>query len=261
MLLPLTKNIIKSIRQLEMRKHRKAERLFLVEGSKSVCDILTSLRCHRLIATPEWLQTHPEAETCAEECFCVTRSEMERVSLLTTPQEVVATFHTPTHTFDPDRLRSSLTLALDDVQDPGNVGTIIRLCDWFGIREIVCSSGTADCYSPKAVQASMGAIGRVRVHHMEIRPFVTVMKGLGVPVYGTFLSGDNIYRSDLPTDGAVIVMGNEGNGISPAVESEVTHRLTIPSFATADGGSESLNVSIAAAITVSEFRRHHPPQP
>ena len=145
-------------------------------------------------------------------------------------------------------------LALDDVQDPGNMGTIIRLADWFGIRDIFCSEATVDCFNPKVVQATMGAIARVRVHYVPLPKFLQRMSSEGIPVYGTFLEGENIYDAELPATG-VLVMGNEGQGISAAVGQQTTHKLYIPSYPTDAETSESLNVAVATAVATAEIRR------
>lgn len=250
-MLALSKNTIRTIRQLELRKFRRQEEMFVAEGNKLVEDNLTAMECHKLVATEAWWETHPEAAGRAKECYIVTAAEMQRVSLLQSPQEVLGTFAIPTHRLQAEELRTRLSVVLDNIQDPGNLGTIIRLCDWFGITDILCSPTTADCYNPKVVQATMGAIARVRVHYTPLVPF---LKSLGdVPVYGTYLEGDNLYETELTPHG-LIIMGNEGNGISDEVGSCVTRKLTIPSFAYGRG-SESLNVGIATAIVASEFKR------
>ncbi len=254
----ISKNLIKQIRSLEMRKFRRQEGEFVAEGNKLVQDNLQAMKCHRLIATPDWWNTHPEAESMAEECYNITPQEMERLSLMQSPQEVLATFRLPDYKLtenDIVRLGQELVVALDEVQDPGNLGTIIRLCDWFGIRTIVCSANTADCFAPKVVQATMGAIARVKVIYTDLPAFLNQMRHAEVPVYGTFLEGQNIYQSKLTTNG-IIVMGNEGRGISDAVRQTVSHKLFIPPYPANALTSESLNVGIATAICVSEFRRN-----
>jgi len=148
-------------------------------------------------------------------------------------------------------LNGSLSLALDNVQDPGNLGTILRIADWFGIRNVLCSIGTADVFNPKTVQATMGAIGRIRIHYTDLPTFLATVK---LPVYGTFLEGKVLYDAELQNEG-IIVMGNEGNGISQAVEKWITDKLYIPDYPAESTGSESLNVSVATAIVCSEFRR------
>jgi len=254
----LSKNTIKTIRSLEQRKFRKLEGEFVAEGNKLVNDNLGLLKCHRLIATAEWWQQHPEAEQKAQECYLVTPSEMERASLMNSPQEVMGTFYIPSHNTSTEELveelKEQLIVALDEVQDPGNLGTIIRLCDWFGIRHILCSPTTADCFAPKVVQATMGAIARVQLHYVDLPNILALFQQKGDPIYGTFLEGTDIYHTELTRHG-VIVMGNEGRGISDEVRSLVTRKLFIPPFPANAVTSESLNVGIATAITVSEFRR------
>lgn len=246
----LSKNKQKLIRQLASKKHRDELGLFIAEGPKVVGDLLGHIGCHLIFATREWLDANPVQ---ADEVIEVTQSELERISLLKTPRDVLAVFRRPT---DNDALQApahELTLALDGVQDPGNLGTIIRIADWFGINHIYCSPDTADAFSPKTVMATMGAIARVQMHYL---PLVDLFKACGeqVPIYGTFLDGTNIYEQPLSAHG-IIVMGNEGNGISSAVAESINRRLFIPSFPPERPTSESLNVAIATAITCAEFRR------
>lgn len=253
----ISKNLIKQIRSLELRKFRRQEGEFVAEGNKLVQDNLKALHCHRLVATTDWWNAHPEAETSAEECYTITPQEMERLSLMQSPQEVLGTFRLPDYPLTPavmEALQKELVVALDEVQDPGNLGTIIRLCDWFGIRTIVCSANTADCFAPKVVQATMGAIARVKVIYTNLPDFLQQMRKADVPVYGTFLEGENIYGTNLTPNG-ILVMGNEGRGISDAVGQTVSHKLFIPPYPANALTSESLNVGIATAICVSEFRR------
>ena len=260
---PISKNIIKQIRSLEIRKFRRQSGEFVAEGNKLVEDNLRAMHCSRLVAVADWWEAHPEAGALADETYLITPQEMQRLSLMQSPQDVLATFRMPDVSLPTDFVQSfqnQLVVALDGVQDPGNVGTIIRLCDWFGIRNIVCSPTTADCYAPKVVQATMGAIARVRVFYTELPEFLSRMASANVPVYGTFLEGENIYQSTLSANG-VIVMGNEGKGISADVAALVSHKLFIPPFPADAVTSESLNVGIATAITVSEFRRNTPSQP
>ena len=177
---------------------------------------------------------------------------MAKVSQLTTPADVLAIYRIPQYRLDVESLKRELVLALDTVQDPGNLGTIVRLADWFGIRHIVCSPETADLYNPKVVQATMGALARVKVYYTSLPQFLAAMGRSRV--YGTFLDGSDIYRTPLSETG-VIVMGNEGNGISAGLEPYIGNRLHIPSYPVGQPTSESLNVAVAAAITCAEFRR------
>lgn len=246
----LSKNKIKYIRSLELKKNRKEEQVFIAENNKLVGDLLGYFSCKLIVATQDWLDAYPEVE--AEEVIKVSREELSRVSLLKTPQEVLAIFQQPCYDFQPEVIRESLCLALDDVQDPGNLGTIIRIADWFGIEHIFCSQGTVDVYNPKTVQATMGALARVKLHYCNLPELVASLKD--VPVFGTFLDGDDMYREELAGNG-LIVMGNEGNGVSPEVSSLINRRLYIPNYPQDRETSESLNVAVATSIICAEFRR------
>lgn len=248
----LSKNRIKYIHSLELKKYRKSEHAFLAEGNKLVQDLLGHFPCKLLVATTSWLEEHPRL--LAQETIEVTTEELGRASLLKTPQEVLAVFETPQYAYDSSLPAHSLCLALDEVQDPGNLGTIIRIADWFGIRHIFCSQGTADAFNPKTVQATMGALARVELHYCDLEKFIRTQVGNHIPVFGTFLDGENIYSKELSTHG-VIVMGNEGNGVSKAIEEIVSHKLLIPNYPSGQATSESLNVAVATAIVCAEFRR------
>lgn len=246
----LSKNKIKYIRSLEQKKIRKEEKVFLAEGPKLVGDLLGRFPCRFLAATSSWLKEH--ASVPADEVAEVAPDELSRASFLKTPQQVLAVFEQPEYTLDTAVFQNSLCLALDDVQDPGNLGTIIRLADWFGIEHILCSPNTVDVYNPKTVQATMGGIARVKVHYA---PLPALICSLGeVPVYGTFLDGKNMYEQPLSRNG-LIVMGNEGNGISKEVERLINRKLYIPNYPQNRETSESLNVAIATAVVCAEFRR------
>ena len=242
----MTKAEIQFVRSLADKRVRDAEHLFVAEGDKLIGEILSSgLRIRNIYA----LEGHFDgrAET-------VTAKEMERISQLKTASSSLAVVEQPRHKTPAQAPANRLTLALDGVQNPGNLGTIIRLADWFGITDIVCSVDSADCFNPKVIQATMGAIIRVRVHYTSLPQWLEQQKDSGVNIYGTFLDGENIYKTEKGNCG-VIVMGNEGQGISPECEKSVTHRLYIPPYPAECAGSESLNVAIATAITCSEFRR------
>lgn len=252
----LTKNVIKELRGLEARKNRKESGTFLAEGTKVVCDLLEAYRCRRLVATAEWLEAHhAQSELWMDaEVYTVKPQEMERVSLLPSVPEVLAEFETERATADSTE---ELTIMLDDVQDPGNVGTIIRTADWFGVHDIWCSMGTADCHSPKVVQSTMGALARVRVHYFanteQKLEWLRARHNAGQQLLGTFMDGDDIYATSNITDKpAVLVMGNEGKGVSAEVAELITRRITIPAFA--EPHVESLNVSIATAICLSQLK-------
>lgn len=247
----LSKNQIKYIHSLELKKNRDAQSVFLAEGPKLVGELLNSFSCTLLVATTEWMQH--TAQVQAEEIVEVSTEELSRASLLRTPQQVLAVFRRKQETVETDEITRSLCLALDGVQDPGNLGTIIRLADWFGIRHIFCSPDTADAYSPKAVQATMGSLARVVVHTQELPALIRTLPPK-TPVYGTFLDGENIYNKILTGNG-LLIMGNEGRGIRNEVAQLVNQRLYIPAYPQEKGASESLNVGVATAIVCAEFRR------
>lgn len=255
-----TNRQLKLIRQMDQARHRREAGLFLAEGPKVVGDLLRSGFSPTLIlATDEWEFIKDNKDYKGKLYYHfddvvqrVTPDELRRASLLKTPQQVLALFEIPSFPSAPIAI-GELALALDGVQDPGNLGTIIRLADWFGISRIFCSRTTADCWAPKVVQATMGSIARVRVEYCDLLP---LLKESPVPVFGTLLDGDDIYAATLPTQkGGIVVMGNEGNGISQEIRQLVTHRLLIPSYHTGPDAPESLNVAIATAIVCAELRR------
>ena len=254
----ISKNQIKFIRQLEQKKFRRREGLFVAEGTKVVGDLLAHYQPHSLFATQEWLAQHSSHLTLlTSHLYPVTDDELRRLSFLRHPQQVLALFPIPlppniSLTSHPSPLTSELSLALDGIQDPGNLGTIIRIADWFGIHDIYCSEDTVDAWNPKVVQATMGSIARVNIIYISLSDLIDSLP-TDFPVYGTLLDGENIYTHPLTPYG-LIVMGNEGNGISPEIRQRVNHRLLIPSYRQ-DDTAESLNVAIATAITCSEFRR------
>lgn len=246
----ISKNKIKYIRSLELKKNRNKEGKFVAEGFKVVDDLLALQPADLIVATQEWLHgKHFAAQT---EVIEVTEEELKKVSFLQHPQQVLAVFR-QAQDGDFSINTQELSLALDGVQDPGNLGTIIRIADWFGITHIYCSQDTADVYNPKVVQATMGSIARVKVEYGNLLALVESLPA-DVPVYGTLLDGDNIYQQQLENRG-LIVMGNEGKGISPALAKKVNRRLLIPNFPEGRATADSLNVAIATAITCSEFRR------
>lgn len=253
----LSKNKIKFIRSLELKKNRKTEKAFLAEGHKLVGDLLGRFHCRLLVATNEWFASNEQVQTDAiDETVTVSEEELSRASLLKAPQQVLAVFDQPEYPTDTSVIGRSLCLALDDIQDPGNLGTIVRLADWFGIEDVFCSPQTADIYNPKAIQATMGGIAHVRLHYTSLPDLIRTLDRK-IPVYGTFLDGENMYGEKLSTNG-LIVMGNEGNGISPDVGNLINRRLYIPNYPTGRETSESLNVAIATAVVCAEFRRQAP---
>lgn len=248
-----TKATQKLIRSLDTRKGRRKERLFVAEGPKLVGELLGHYACVHIIATDEW-RAAGGAVPAGVACDWVTADELQRVSLQVTPQQVLAIFRIPDDSApQAATLGQQLTIALDNVQDPGNLGTIVRLADWFGVQDIWCSVGTADIWSPKAVQATMGGLARVRVHYVDLVPLLQSLPP-EVPVYGTSLQGDSLWQASLQAHG-VIVMGNEGNGVSAAVYALCRQRLLIPSYPPERTTTESLNVAMATGIVLAEFRR------
>ncbi len=234
----ITKAQQKLIRSLEQKKFREREGLFVAEGPKVVGDLKEAgFEAVMMFHAPE----------------DITDEELQRVSFLQHPQGVLAVFKKPLQTSDFSLQTSKLILALDGVQDPGNLGTIIRIADWFGIDTVYCSADTADVYNPKVVQATMGSIAHVHIIYCDL---LELFRQVSCPVYGTLLDGKNIYEQELSANG-IIVMGNEGNGISPAVRECITHRLLIPNYHAGVHTAESLNVAIATAITCAEFKRRY----
>ena len=235
----LSKNQIKLIQSLTRKKKRDELRLFVAEGEKLVGDLLPHFECVHLFATTSNFSDAKHIDVL----------EMKKITHLSTPSPALAVFKQKESVFELDTVNDSLSIVLDDIQDPGNLGTIIRVADWFGIAYVVCSPACADIYNSKTVKATMGALSRVKVVYGDL---TTLLKDVSCPIFGTFMDGENIYQQSLPKAG-VIVLGNEGQGISPSVEELVTKRLSIPSFG--DNASESLNVAMATGIVCSEFRR------
>ena len=237
----LSKSQIKWVRSLQQKKHRDAEGVFVAEGAKCVEELRNAFELV-LLASPE----------------NATPTEIEQMSSMRSPQGVIGVFKRGAEAMRREAKGEELYLALDGVQDPGNLGTIIRTCDWFGVHDIYCSKDTADCYNPKVVQATMGALARVRLHYVDLPATLTELQKEGLPLYGTLLEGVNMYTKGSIVDKkkGVIIMGNEGNGISDAVRSLITHPLLIPSYPAEAITSESLNVGVATAIVLAEFRRN-----
>lgn len=250
----VSNNIRKVVRSLSEAKYRRVESAFVAEGTKCVLDVLPAFGLRMIIATAAWYDEHREiAARYGERCLQATRADMERMSSLTTPQPVLAVLDIPEYRLDVGQLQGQLIVALDRVGDPGNLGTILRICDWMGVRDILAGEDSVSVYNPKAVQASMGSIARVRVHRVSLPALLADIRDAGMPVFGTFLDGDNLYNLDLPRCG-VIVMGNEGQGISREVAATVTNRLFIPPYPGDAPHPESLNVAVATALTLAQFR-------
>lgn len=234
----ITKNEIKFIKSLTLKKFRYQQRLFLVEGIKGVREFLDSeFELYKLYATENIFDV---------ETTLVSSKDLQKISALKTPNTAVAIFKMSDLEISKT---STLVLALDDVRDPGNLGTIIRLCDWFGIETLVCSIETVDCFNPKVIQATMGSLTRVQVVYTNLEDYI---KHSSFEVFGTFMDGSNIYSEALPKEG-IIVMGNEANGISPEIENLVNRKIGIPRFGNLKA-TESLNVATATAIVLSAFK-------
>jgi len=251
----LSKSKISEIKLLEKKKYRDETGLFVAEGNKLVADMLDAFKCEWLIARASWMATRGNIP--AKELLVAEDDEIRKISFLKTPQDVFGIFRKPVCNLDEATPAGGLVLVLDGVQDPGNLGTVVRLADWFGIKHIICSLDTADVYGVKAVQATMGALAHVKIHYTDICAYLA--KYQDFPVYGTFLEGDIIYNKELSSN-AVIVMGNEGNGIRSETASLINERLFIPPYKPCassgdDRTMESLNVAVAASIICSEFRR------
>lgn len=239
----LSKNQIKLITSLQQKKYRKQQQLFFAEGIKVIQELLNSnFELEHLFVTDAIFPT-----VAKNKISTINEAELKKISALATANNCLALFKIPVE--KPIR-ENGLIVALDDVRNPGNLGTILRLCDWFGIAQVVCSPETVDIYNPKVVQATMGSITRVNVVYTDLTDFIKRTK---LPVFGTFMDGENIYKRKLPNEG-IIVMGNEANGISPEIEKLTTNRIAIPRFGDLQQ-TESLNVATATAIILSEFKR------
>lgn len=252
----LSKSRIGVYARLRRRRFREETGLFVAEGAKCVGDTLGSFRLEALVATDAWLQANAEALPAAAQgsVWSVAPRDMERLSQLATAPDVIAIYHLP-EWIDagiPEPAEGELYVALDDIQDPGNLGTIVRAADWFGVRRIYASRATADVFGSKAVQATMGAISRVRVYYCDLPD---LLSSTSLPRFGTLLDGDSIYDASFSGREGILVFGNEGNGLSAEVRALVTDRLLIPSYPAGEAHSESLNVGVAAAVTLAEFRR------
>ncbi len=251
----ISKNKIKLIKSLEYRKYREINQLFIAEGNKIVKELLQSnLIIKTLIGTSDYLQEINTLINSGVEMIDATDIEIKSASLLKNPQEAIALCQIPIYYIEEADPSEKLIICLDNIQDPGNLGTIVRIADWFGIENVVCSLSTADIFNPKSVQASMGSFCRVKVHYTELASFLESSSEKTDFLAGAFIEGDNLYTTYLPKSG-ILVVGNEGRGISEKVIPFITQRISIPAFSTFTNHAESLNAAIATAIFCSEFRR------
>ncbi len=249
----ISQSKIKLINSLSKKKYRDINQLFIAEGEKIVADLISSnVSIKWIFATNDW--HNKNVDIVAEEKVECELAQLKKITQLKTPPPVIAICNIPQNKISKTDLKNELSIALDDIQDPGNLGTIIRLADWFGIKNIICSKNTADAFNPKVIQATMGSIARINLFYTDLKEFLFNEKEKNTPIFGTFLDGENIYSKTLSSHG-VIVMGNEGKGISKEIEQLISEKLLIPSFAQNINHSESLNVSTATAITLSEFKR------
>lgn len=240
----VSKNQIKLITSLQQKKYRAIHGLFIAEGVKVIQELLQSnFELHYLFQTESLFESVPN-----ELKSLISPTELSKLSALATANNCLAIFKIPA--MNPI-VENGLIVVLDDIRDPGNLGTILRMCDWFGVDQLVCSKETVDLYNPKVVQATMGSISRVKVSYVDLVEWLAQAK---LPVYGAVMTGRNIYKEKFPIE-AIIVLGNEANGISPAVEEVIKNRITIPRFGKLQQ-TESLNVATATAILLSEFCRN-----
>ena len=248
----ISKNQIKHIQSLHSKKNREEEGLFIIEGIKLVTEFIDQQKFNikEVFATAEYVSNHQSILDKNNINYSeISADELKKISLQSNPNQVLAVVKECQQTLNEDLLKSSTTLYLDDIRDPGNLGTIIRIADWFGIHQVICSPNSTELYNPKTLQASMGAVLRVNVITLAFEELLANSKD--IPVYGALLNGTNIYTSSLKH--GIIVIGNEANGISNEVLKRITHPITIP--AASNNGSESLNAANACAIICSEFHR------
>jgi len=240
----LSKSRITLITSLKQKKYRIQHQLFVVEGIKTIKEFLKSpYELEHLYAIKEFVDVSNEIQTVVSEV------ELKKVSFLKNTNSALAVFKMkPIKEID----ESKLLVGLDNVRDPGNLGTIIRLCDWFGVTDLICNSETVDCYNPKVVQATMGSLTRVNVTYLNLEQYLS--KNKSISIFGTFMEGENLYTINQNTESGIVILGNEANGISENIEKMVTQKITIPKFG-AIQKTESLNVAMATSIVLSEFKR------
>jgi len=238
----ISKSQIKLITSLQQKKYRNTHDLFFVEGTKVIQEFYAAGWEIYTVFSTEKLDFVPESKVTR-----ISEIELKKISALKTPNKALAVFVIPTK----KPIESfNFSVALDGIRDPGNLGTIIRLCDWFGVKTLLCSKDTVDCFNPKTLQASMGSLARVEVHYLDLETYFDKNQ---LPVFGAFMKGDNVYREKLPQH-AILLMGNEGKGISPKLEKYLSKKISIPQFGE-EQQTESLNVAMATSILLSEFHR------
>lgn len=252
-----SKNKIKFINSLKKTKYRDLQNLFFAEGEKLADELLQSgVNITNILATKDWLELNQEKLIdCKAEIDEISEIDLQKISSLSTPNKVFVIAEQPKYVYKIEEISKKLSLLLDDINDPGNLGTIIRIADWFGIENIFCTSTSVDLYNPKVVQSTMGSICRVKVHYVDFEVLLKSFKNIAdFNIYGTFLEGKTIYDEPLSENG-FIIMGSESHGISEKIKPLINKKLFIPNFPVGKKTSESLNISVATAITCSEFRR------
>ena len=238
----ISKNQLKLITSLSQKKYRQKHKLFVAEGVKVVNELLnSSFELDQLFATEDF-------DTQNKNCQIISNEELRKISSLKTPNKVLGIFKIPA---EKEISNKGLILVLDDINDPGNLGTIIRLCDWFGITTLVCSNETVDCYNQKVVQSSMGSLTRFDIKYLNLKEYLSNTE---LPTFIADMDGENVYKKELPKE-AVLIMGNEANGVSDEIKSLIKHKISIPRFGNLQE-TDSLNVATATAILLSEFRRN-----
>lgn len=249
------KNTIKLIKSLGDKKNRNIEKLFLVEGDKTVPEVLNSkFKVAKLFATSDFLKMNQHYIHNADQIIEVSKGEIEKASLMKTPQNCLALCSLPDLKQLPDKPEPGLMIFLDEIQDPGNLGTIIRICDWFGVKQLFCSPDTADVFNPKVIQASMGSFCRIDLWYSTFNPIYEIVAQSNFTVTGAFLDGKDIYKESL-SQNSLLVLGNEGKGISKDITNLIQQKIKIPSYSDSAEKAESLNVAMAAAIICAEYKR------
>jgi TrmH family RNA methyltransferase len=240
----ISKSQLKLITSLSQKKYRQKHNLFIAEGIKVVNELLnSSFEVELIFCTNDFQTTLPENKITR-----VSETELKKISTLKSPNKVLSLFKIPE---EKPIQNSGLILALDAINDPGNLGTIIRLCDWFGIAQLVCSKDTVDCYNQKVVQASMGSLTRIKIQYLDLKNYFSESL---LPTFIADMNGENVYQTVLPKEG-ILILGNEANGVSEEIKKKIKHKISIPRFGETQK-TESLNVATAAAILISEFKRN-----
>lgn len=247
----MTKNDIKFIQSLKQTKFRKENKMFVVEGNKLVSELLASnFNVENILITESWMEKFPEMSSSLKSYEIVNAKQMEQMSSMVTPPGIIATAHTPSYNINPENAANEIILALDGINDPGNLGTMIRTADWFGINKIVCSNDCADAWQAKTIQSTMGSIFRIQIMETDLREFLS---NINAPIYGALMEGENIFTKKIEKKNGVIIIGSESHGIRKDVLPLVTSPIHIPRGKGSQ--TESLNASIAAAIIIAEVCR------